>query len=100
MSKARAEVLIAVWDGLLVQGFDGTADVVAYASQCGMPVEHLAGGRYASACFLVNTLAPCQAHEGAPGAVLVHPRERPTGFLRRDLTRGLELCCERPPSRR
>jgi hypothetical protein len=35
----RAEVLIAVWDGLPARGLGGTADVVAYARQRGRPVE-------------------------------------------------------------
>jgi hypothetical protein len=38
-AAARAEVLIAVWDGLPARGLGGTADVVAYAKQCGRPVE-------------------------------------------------------------
>lgn len=35
----RAEVLIAVWDGKPARGLGGTADVVAYAKQRGVPVE-------------------------------------------------------------
>ncbi len=35
----RAEVLLAVWDGRPSRGLGGTADVVAYARQRGVPVE-------------------------------------------------------------
>ncbi len=35
----RAEMLIAVWDGKPSRGLGGTADVVAYAKQRGVPVE-------------------------------------------------------------
>ncbi len=37
----RSEVLIAVWDGKPAAGLRGTADVVAYARQCGTRVRHL-----------------------------------------------------------
>jgi hypothetical protein len=32
-------VLVAVWDGQPSRGLEGTADVVAYANQRGVPVE-------------------------------------------------------------
>jgi hypothetical protein len=35
----RSSVLVAVWDGQPSRGLGGTADVVAYARQRGMPVE-------------------------------------------------------------
>ena len=35
----RSELLIAVWDGKPARGFGGTADVVAYARQRGLPVQ-------------------------------------------------------------
>jgi hypothetical protein len=35
----RASVLVAVWDGQPARGHGGTADVVAYAKQRGVPVE-------------------------------------------------------------
>jgi hypothetical protein len=35
----RSTVLVAVWDGQPARGFGGTADVVAYARQRGVPVE-------------------------------------------------------------
>jgi hypothetical protein len=35
----RAHVLIAVWDGQPSRGLGGTADVVAYARQRGVPVD-------------------------------------------------------------
>ena len=35
----RASVLLAVWDGEPSRGLGGTADVVAYARQRGVPVE-------------------------------------------------------------
>jgi hypothetical protein len=35
----RADVLIAVWDGEPSRGLGGTADVVIYAKQRGVPVE-------------------------------------------------------------
>ena len=34
----RSEVLVAVWDGQPARGLGGTADVVAYARQRGVPV--------------------------------------------------------------
>jgi hypothetical protein len=34
----RADVLVAVWDGQPARGLGGTADVVAYARQGGVPV--------------------------------------------------------------
>ncbi|MEV7598524.1 hypothetical protein AB0O91_14200 [Kitasatospora sp. NPDC089797] len=37
----RADKLLAVWDGLPARGYGGTADVVAYARQRGVPVEVL-----------------------------------------------------------
>jgi hypothetical protein len=36
---ARAEELIAVWDGKPARGYGGTADVVAYAREHGTPVR-------------------------------------------------------------
>ncbi|WP_457031066.1 hypothetical protein [Kitasatospora sp. P5_F3] len=33
--------VLAVWDGLPAKGFGGTADVVAYAERCGVPVRVL-----------------------------------------------------------
>jgi hypothetical protein len=35
----RADMLVAVWDGQPSRGLGGTADVVAYARQRGVPVE-------------------------------------------------------------
>jgi hypothetical protein len=35
----RSDVLLAVWDGRPARGFGGTGDVVAYARECGVPVE-------------------------------------------------------------
>jgi hypothetical protein len=35
----RSSVLVAVWDGRPARGLGGTADVVAYARQRGVPVE-------------------------------------------------------------
>jgi hypothetical protein len=35
----RAHVLVAVWDGKPARGLGGTADVVAYARERGVPVE-------------------------------------------------------------
>ena len=35
----RSSVLVAVWDGLPARGLGGTADVVAYARQRGVPVK-------------------------------------------------------------
>ncbi|MFI9558479.1 hypothetical protein [Nonomuraea endophytica] len=35
----RADVLLAVWDGLPARGYGGTADVVAEARRRGMPVQ-------------------------------------------------------------
>jgi hypothetical protein len=35
----RSSVLVAVWDGQPARGLGGTADVVAYARQRGVPVE-------------------------------------------------------------
>ncbi len=35
----RSEVLVAVWDGKPARGLGGTADVVAYARDRGVPVE-------------------------------------------------------------
>ncbi len=35
----RSDLLIAVWDGQPARGHGGTADVVAYAGQRGVPVE-------------------------------------------------------------
>jgi hypothetical protein len=35
----RSEVLVAVWDGHPARGLGGTADVVAYARERGVPVE-------------------------------------------------------------
>jgi hypothetical protein len=35
----RSSVLVAVWDGLPARGLGGTADVVAYARDRGVPVE-------------------------------------------------------------
>jgi hypothetical protein len=35
----RSDVLLAVWDGRPARSFAGTADVVAYARQEGVPVE-------------------------------------------------------------
>ena len=35
----RADVLVAVWDGQPSRGLGGTADVVAYARQRGVPVK-------------------------------------------------------------
>jgi hypothetical protein len=37
----RAELLIAVWDGLPSKGSGGTADAVEYARSCGKPVLHI-----------------------------------------------------------
>ncbi|MFI9361915.1 hypothetical protein ACIG5E_12770 [Kitasatospora sp. NPDC053057] len=37
----RVDKLLAVWDGLPARGYGGTADVVAYAQQRGVPVEVL-----------------------------------------------------------
>ncbi|MFI6156403.1 hypothetical protein ACIBCA_27370 [Kitasatospora sp. NPDC051170] len=37
----RVDRLLAVWDGLPARGFGGTADVVAYACERGVPVEVL-----------------------------------------------------------
>jgi hypothetical protein len=37
----QVEKLLAVWDGLPARGYGGTADVVAYAQQHGVPVEVL-----------------------------------------------------------
>lgn len=37
----RSEMLIAVWDGKPAAGLGGTADVVAYARQCGRLVHHI-----------------------------------------------------------
>jgi hypothetical protein len=34
----RSSVLVAVWDGEPARGLGGTADVVAYARECGVPV--------------------------------------------------------------
>ncbi len=34
-----ADVVLAVWDGLPARGHGGTADVVAYARRCGVPVQ-------------------------------------------------------------
>ena len=34
-----ADLLIAVWDGLPARGLGGTADVVAYARDHGIPVS-------------------------------------------------------------
>ncbi|MET8544058.1 hypothetical protein ABZW03_25920 [Kitasatospora sp. NPDC004799] len=36
-----ADVVLAVWDGLPARGRGGTADVVAYAHRCGVPVQVL-----------------------------------------------------------
>ncbi|MFE6049363.1 hypothetical protein ACFQ6N_01240 [Kitasatospora sp. NPDC056446] len=36
-----ADVVLAVWDGLPARGYGGTADVVAYARRCGVPVRVL-----------------------------------------------------------
>ena len=36
----RSEILLAVWDGKPAAGLGGTADVVAYARQCGKRVRH------------------------------------------------------------
>lgn len=38
---AQVDKLLAVWDGLPARGYGGTADVVAYARQRGVPVEVL-----------------------------------------------------------
>ena len=35
----RSSVLVAVWDGQPSRGLGGTADVVAYARERGVPVE-------------------------------------------------------------
>lgn len=35
----QADELFAVWDGRPARGYGGTADVVAYAHQCGTPVR-------------------------------------------------------------
>lgn len=35
----RSQILFAVWDGRPAQNFGGTADVVAYARQVGVPVD-------------------------------------------------------------
>ena len=35
------DILLAVWDGQPARGFGGTADVVAYAERCGVPVRVL-----------------------------------------------------------
>lgn len=35
---ANVDLLLAVWDGLPAWGYGGTADVVAYARECGIPV--------------------------------------------------------------
>src|SRR5436190_23113300 len=35
----RSSLLVAVWDGQPARGFGGTADVVAYARERGIPVE-------------------------------------------------------------
>ena len=35
----RSSVLVAVWDGQPARGLGGTADVVAYARQRGVPME-------------------------------------------------------------
>lgn len=35
----RSELLVAVWDGAPARGFGGTADIVVYARQRGVPVE-------------------------------------------------------------
>jgi hypothetical protein len=35
----RSELVLAVWDGAPARGFGGTADIVAYAHQRGVPVE-------------------------------------------------------------
>ncbi|MFE3505400.1 hypothetical protein [Kitasatospora sp. NPDC059160] len=37
----QVDKLLAVWDGLPARGYGGTADVVAYARQRGVPVEVL-----------------------------------------------------------
>ncbi|MBD0691679.1 hypothetical protein [Streptomyces sp. CBMA123] len=37
----QVDKLLAVWDGLPARGYGGTADVVAYAQQHGVPVEVL-----------------------------------------------------------
>ena len=37
----RSELLVAVWDGKPAAGLGGTADVVAYARQCGRPIRHI-----------------------------------------------------------
>ncbi|MFJ6617573.1 hypothetical protein ACIQOW_08360 [Kitasatospora sp. NPDC091335] len=34
-----ADIVVAVWDGLPARGYGGTADVVAYARRCGVPVQ-------------------------------------------------------------
>jgi hypothetical protein len=34
----RSGLLVAVWDGQPARGLGGTADVVAYARECGVPV--------------------------------------------------------------
>ncbi|MQS14533.1 hypothetical protein F7Q99_20260 [Streptomyces kaniharaensis] len=36
-----ADLVLAVWDGLPARGYGGTADVVAYAERCGVPVRIL-----------------------------------------------------------
>jgi hypothetical protein len=36
-----SERLLAVWDGLPARGYGGTADVVAYAERCRVPVQVL-----------------------------------------------------------
>lgn len=36
-----ADVVLAVWDGMPARGHGGTADVVAYARRCGVPVRIL-----------------------------------------------------------
>jgi hypothetical protein len=53
----RAEVLIAVWDGLPARGLGGTADVVAYAGSAGCPWR--SSGRKAprAGVALLSTLA-------------------------------------------
>jgi hypothetical protein len=35
----RSDLLLAVWDGAPARGYGGTADVVAYAREQGVPVE-------------------------------------------------------------
>ncbi len=35
----RSDLLVAVWDGAPARGLGGTADIVAYARQRGIPVE-------------------------------------------------------------